>query len=764
MSHSIDKNFMSNILTSTILKCVWNKTSLSIIFMLSSMVILNGQDIRIDNLRVDLLLYPHLQVSNGYPVAGSPDSKDIKTLIFNKQPLLSWELLGDADCVQSAYQVILSDNREDIEKGLGNMWNSGQVASNESINILYTGKDLNPSTTYFWRVKVWNEKELPSSWSPICEFHTAQTLEEYKTAYYPLQKTDELPAVMRKIEDIFRLDFGKAAFGQLSLTLESDKERAVIFVRLGEATNPDGSINRKPGGTIRYAEYPVILRRGKHTYHLKFTPDKRNTGPMAIHMPEYIGDVLPFRYVEIEGYQGSLEESNITRSTVYYPFDDFASYFHSSDSILNAIWELCKYSIKVVSFAGIYVDGDRERIPYEADAIVNQLSNYYIDKEYSIARRTLEHLIFNGTWFTDNILHTVPIAFNDYLYTGDIRMVQHQYENLKAKLLLPLREANGLMSTRTGKQSPELMKEIHALRGSMADLVDWPHGGETDGFVFTTYNAVVNALHYKALCDMAKIAKLLGKNDDVILLDKYIKETYKAFQSLLWDKNKRLFKDGVETDHISLHTNMMALAFGLVPEKHIDDVMTFIRSRGMACGPYTSLFLLDAVYKAGDADYGLSLLTSKEERSWYNMIRTGSTVTMEAWDKKYKSNLDWNHGWGTVPASVIPGKLMGIEPLEPGFSKIRVRPQPGSLEKAEIKVPTIRGDIFMSFQNKVGQSFSMELTIPGNTKADIYLPFWSKSQKITVNGKPVQYRKDGNFAVIENISSGNFSIQVLVKR
>lgn len=722
---------------------------------------LNAQAIRVEGLKVDLLLYPDLRVSDGYPVFGASVGEEQQVVIFNKQPLLSWELSGKGRIIQSAYQIIFSNSPENIEKGVGDIWDSGRVNANESVNVLYRGKELTPSTTYFWRVKIWSDENISSSWSPISTFRTAEFLEDYKTAYYPLQKTNETPLTLNRTGNIIKADFGKAAFGQLSLTLESEKDDTVM-VRLGEKVYSDGSINRKPGGTIRYAEYPVILRQGRFTYRLQFIPDKRNTSSMAIQMPKHIGEVLPFRYVEIEGYQGVLRKEEILRPSVYYQFNDFASYFNSSDSILNAIWELCKYSVKAVSFAGIYVDGDRERIPYEADARVNQLSHYYVDKEYSIARRSIEHLIFHGTWFTDCILQTVPMAYNDYLYTGDIRMIQHQYENLKAKLLLPLRDINGLMSTRTGKQSPALMKDIHALRGSLNDLVDWPHGTETDGFIFTTYNAVVNALHYKALCDMYILANVLEKKADADLLNKHIKETREAFQALLWDKNKRLFKDGIDTDHASLHTNMMALAFGLVPEKYIDDVMTFIRSGGMACGPYTTLFLLDAVYQVGDADYGLSLMTSKEKRSWYNMIRTGSTVTMEAWDKKYKSNLDWNHAWGTVPASVIPAKLMGIEPLEPGFRKIRIKPQPGPLEWAEIKLPTIRGDIFMLFKNKPQQFFSITLTIPGNTTADIYLPFWSESQKVMMNGSSVRYRQDGKFAIVENINSGDFSIEVLV--
>lgn len=387
-----------------------------------------------------------------------------------------------------------------------------------------------------------------------------------------------------------------------------------------------------------------------------------------------------------------------------------------------------------------------------------------------MARRSLEYLIHNATWFTDCVLQTVPIAYNDYMYTGDIRLVRYYYEDLKAKLLLPLREANGLMSTRTGRQSSTLMNEIHMLhKSSISDLVDWPHpngfgqtgNGETDGFVFTNYNTVVNALHYKALCDMVVLATALGRNADVKLLNEKIRETRKAFHTLLWDKTKRLFRAGIGTDHTSLHANMMALAFGLVPKRFTEEVMAFIRSRGMACSPYGTLFLMDAIYKVGDADYGLSLFTSKNERSWYNMIKTGSRITMEAWDNKYKSNLDWNHAWGTVPASAIPRNLMGIEPLEPGFRKIRIKPQPGSLEWAAIKCPTIRGAVLLSFKNKPRQSFSMNLTLPSNTTADVYLPLWFKSQKINMNGNFVKYRPEGNFAVVENVGPGNFSFEVI---
>ena len=119
-------------------------------------------------------------------------------------------------------------------------------------------------------------------------------------------------------------------------------------------------------------------------------------------------------------------------------FDDENSSFKSSDTILNKVWDICKYSMKATSFAGLYVDGDRERISYEADAYINQLGHYCTDREYSLARLTNEYFIKHPTWPTEWILHTVPLFYNDFMFTGNIESVKTYYEELKHKTLVSL--------------------------------------------------------------------------------------------------------------------------------------------------------------------------------------------------------------------------------------------------------------------------------------------------------------------------------------
>jgi hypothetical protein len=691
--------------------------------------------------------------------------------IAQKRPFFGWIVNSDQNnTLQTAYQILVASSPENIQKNTGDCWDSRKTASDQSINISYAGKELQPNSVYFWKVKTWDNHGIESAFSTVSQFKTAATLVDYATARYPQQKQDVYPNSIRSVSSsLWFIDFGKDAFAQLRLTLHGKTESDTVIIHLGEAQK-DGCIDRVPGGTIRYSQYKLVLKRGWNTYQIAISPDKRNTGPQAVLIPEYIGEVTPFRYCEIEGYSEPLAKNQLVQETVFYPFDESDSYFSSSDTVLNQVWNLCKYSMKATSFLGVFVDGDRERIPYEADAYINQLGFYGVVRDYSIGRYSEEYLINRPTWPTEWILQSVLMAWNDYLYTGNKESLQHFYADLKAKALLPLANETGLISTKTGKVTPEVLESIH-FKGTLKDIVDWPQSGilglgkkepgETDGFVFRDVNTVVNAYHYQAVSQLARIAKVLNQNDDEKQFTTLAEKLKVIFNEKLLDKKRGVYFDGIGTDHASLHANMFPAAFGLVPEKYIGKINAFVQSRGLACSVYGSQFLMDAVYNSNNANYGLELLASTSERSWYNMIRVGSTISLEAWDNKYKPNQDWNHAWGAAPANIIPCKLMGIEPIEPGFRKIRIKPQPGNLASAGIKCPTIRGDVAVSFQNNPSQSFNLNVTIPANSTADVYLPFWSKSQKVTMNGNTVRYRQEGKFVVVEGVGSGSSSFEVI---
>lgn len=263
-----------------------------------------------------------------------------------------------------------------------------------------------------------------------------------------------------------------------------------------------------------------------------------------------------------------------------------------------------------------------------------------------------------------------------------------------------------MISTASPRRSPEFERRLHLFHAryieeqGLHDLVDWPPGsftrggiGERDNHEMRPINTVLNALHHRALVLMGRMARWLGRGADGDRFTEQAAKVRAAMNARLFDESRGVYIDGEGSTHASLHANMMPLAMGVVPAGRVASVVGFIKSRGMACSVYGAQYLLEALYDHGEADHALSLMTARHDRGWWHMIEQGSTMTLEAWAHRYKRNLDWNHAWGTAPINIVARKLMGIEPISPGFERVRLRPQPGRLEHAAIRVPTPRGPI-----------------------------------------------------------------------
>ncbi len=700
--------------------------------------------------------------------------------IFTPFPAFSWEVPGQAG-FQSAYQVKVWREPQIAGETLVLVWDSGEVSSPQSLHIRYQGPPLQPEKSYQWSVRIWDTQGVPSDWAYHQSFSTGKNLQEDATSHFDPEEVLENPVVeVEKKSGTVFADFGKVAFSRLFLMVEDCPEEGVtLTVHLGEKSgDTEFTLDRQPPGSIRYQKHEVRLSKGKNCIRLIPPPDARNTGVRAVKMPLGVAEVFPFRFCEIENIPaGIFKGLKVSRETVHYPFDEAASFFESNDLLLNQVWDLCKYTIKATSFCGIYVDGDRERIPYESDAFINQLCHYQVDREFAMGRRSWEYLMTEPTWPTEWILFSVMTAWIDYEHTGDLRPLKKWFEPLKAKTLLGLAREDGLISTRTDKLTDALMDSVgltkklrdftkHGLR----DLVDWPPAeftngglGERDGYEMREVNTVVNAFHAHVLRLMSRIAAALGEKDDSNFFLGRSDKVVDAINQKLFDPERGIYLDGEGSTHASLHANMFPLAFDLVPAPRKFSVLAFVKSRGMACSVYGAQFLLDALFLNGEAEHAFQLMTAPHDRSWWNMVSQGSSVTWEAWDVKYKNNLDWNHAWGAAPANILPRFVLGVRPLSPGFSEILIAPNPGPLLGVCGFVPTIRGRVKVGFditknEKTLERDLNMELVIPGNTSARLDLSGFGAHPKVVyLNGRDVS----GTSAVFEGLLPGRHIVRAL---
>jgi len=552
----------------------------------------------------------------------------------------------------------------------------------------------------------------------------------------PLEVTELAVQASQQRGDVFFADFGRCGYGQLHLALTFDPVAGgKLSVRLGEKLASDGSLDRQPPGSVNYRELSLVLEPGKREYVLSLPTKQRHLLPEAVPAPSGIGEITPFRYVEIEGLGRPLDVSSLHQRFVHAPFDDHAAAFECSDATLNAVWELCRHTMKASSAFGLYIDGERERIAYEADAYINQLSHYACDLDPRIARATVEHLLKFPTWPTEWSLHMPMMAAADYRATGDAVLARRHFDALKAKLLRHKAREDGLLRADA--------------------IVDWP-AGERDGYnegkptkdsreVGPEINTVVNAFYVHALREMALLAKAIGRDAEGLELEREAVRVSDSFNRVFFDGARGVYVDGEGCAHVSLHANLFPLAFGLVPPEHTKGVADFVQSKGMACSVYAAQYLLEALYAADRDEAALALMSSRGPRSWWHMMEMGSTMTTEAWDASVKKNLTWNHPWGAAPANVLSRFVLGVRPLSPGYRDLLVAPRLGGLAWANGQVPTPFGPV--NLRIKDAQVYELDLVLPPVARTRVELP--RRSQGILlVDGRPLSATQEGRSLVV----------------
>lgn len=498
-------------------------------------------------------------------------------------------------------------------------------------------------------------------------------------------------------------DFERDAFSTLEVELTGEFAENVEVV-IGEIARND-RVFHEPGFTT-FRQHIFKLRNGRHRYRF----------PIATHIPAYEGfphcaapaaaggEVAPFRYVEINRYNGP---ATVRRTAWFGEWNDAACSFHSSCEVLNRIWDLCKYSIKATSLFGLYIDGERERMPYEADSYINELSHFCCDADYRLARATIDHFMRHGnfTWPTEWLLIT-PLLVREYaLYSGDLDSVRQWLETMDEKLLPGYMDRDGLLAVAEFAETDAnwyYTSDGRIDRAKIRDIVDWPQT-ERDGYDFGTVNFVPNAFLYGALLTMAE---LTGKHE-------YLSRAAalrKAIRSHFMVQGR--FVDSKGSVHTALHTAFFALRFGLAEPEEEEALKALIKERKLACSVYGAQFLLESCYMHDMADYALELLTSDAVRSWQNMLRKGATITLESWGDCALSTQDWNHAWGAAPANLIMRYLCGIRPVKPGFAEWVFEPQPAGIDALECRQMTRHGAIELKITKD-----AMELTVPPGTTA-----------------------------------------------
>ncbi len=90
--------------------------------------------------------------------------------LYTDAPRFSWmEKSSKKDVVQQSYRILVSSTMVNAEKQIGDLWDSGEVTSEQQLLVPYAGIKLRANQRAFWQVRVITNKGK-SDWSPIASF------------------------------------------------------------------------------------------------------------------------------------------------------------------------------------------------------------------------------------------------------------------------------------------------------------------------------------------------------------------------------------------------------------------------------------------------------------------------------------------------------------------------------------------------------------------------------------------------------------------
>lgn len=206
----------------------------------------------------------------------------------------------------------------------------------------------------------------------------------------------------------------------------------------------------------------------------------------------------------------------------------------------------------------------------------------------------------------------------------------------------------------------------------------------------------------------------------------------------------------------------------------------------MSTGFLGTKHLLPALTAGGYDDLACRLFQSRRFPSWGYEVANGATTVWERWDS-YTKEHGFNGAGGNQNASMNSfshysfGAVMewafrdlaGIDTDDPGYRRIAIRPHPpapGSnpeqppVDWVKASYRSIRGSIESAWR-RAGDTFEMDVRIPANTTATVYLPAKEAAQ-VRESGKPlgqaagVKVLREASNAVVLEVGSGQYRLSV----
>jgi len=552
--------------------------------------------------------------------------------------------------------------------------------------------------------------------------------------------------ISEPIKGTYVIDAGQNIAGWVKIKV-SGKKGTEISLKFAETLYNDGTVNQD---NLYWAE-------AKDTYILKGEGEEIWEPSFTYH---------GFRYIQIEGYPYRPDINDIEIKVIRSAVEQTGK-FSCSNKLLNDIHQMV-VSTEASNLTSIPTDCPQraERMGWLNDLTVRieqAIFNFDLSRFYS---KYLDDV--SDTQGSDgSITDTAPfhwgnrpadpvsasyllLALKSYEFYGNKGIILDHYEGLKAWVdYLNSRTVDGIVN--------------YSYYGDWAPPVEFTVEGEAES-KFTPGILMSTGYLYHCAGILSKMANIIGNENDASLYKKLAERTGEKLNNKFWNEQTGGYGSNNQA------CNSFALFLGLVDQKNIprvvDNLVKDVQRHDyhLTTGNICTKYVLEMLTENGHADVAYKIASQKTYPSWGFMLANGATTLWERWENAAGNSMNsHNHPMMGSVDSWFYKYLVGITPnIEgPGFEKFNIHPYIiEDLDFVEGEFKSVRGTIKSAWRKQSGK-ISLDLTIPGNSTATVYIP--TKNQKsITENNRKIDHlenvkfiRSEDGYAVFE-VASGNY--------
>lgn len=443
------------------------------------------------------------------------------------------------------------------------------------------------------------------------------------------------------------------------------------------------------------------------------------------------------RYLEviIHAPGGSAHLRRVAAVFRHYNYDETGR-FESSDTRLNAIWEICRNTMEAGS-QDFIMDGPwREQMLYIGDNFVHNQAAYHLYGNLELVR--WQHQLYAQGQMPDGIFQP----------NQPCRTPPDQYRLLDQTILWPIQLEHHWQHTADRAFIAGLLPNVVRLldgfqnlfgKGADADprlrgLTGWnwvDHPGLRDGRELRSIRhdgipTAINLLYVMALHSAARLLRECGGQPEELAqagrFDRVGQGVAAALRERHWDGGRQVYADcevaGQPSPEVSLHVNLLAILAGIA-EAPAELLARTWNQPGVLqpCGVFFHIHLLEVLHRLGKRDAVLREI----RQQWGAFLDAGLTTTPEY----TPLNGDWwgsvGHPWCASPCVYLIRSIAGLYPLEPGWSRVAVNPFLEDLRKLRVAVPTPQGLIEAEFY-QTERGVAGRITVPRGVEVEFTDP------------------------------------------